>query len=249
MCIEMLETVHVACTSLSISLERRRRNFYLLRLRLHAFWIRTKLELRVADDAQIRSRARIQLAPRSRAKLVLGKGAIIDHDATIYLHSGEVHIGPGTHVRGNSVLSIRGRFEIGAESVISWGTVIHCGSAVTIGSKAGIAEHCTIADSVHFFTEPEKFFYHNTRHAPVVIGSNTWVASGVTITAGTTIGDHCILGSGAVVSRDVPDGHVVSAPRSEMRQGRLPWKAQEPKPPTTVPASEPDRLLTTGVPE
>lgn len=42
------------------------------------------------------------------------------------------------------------------------------------------------------------------------IGDGTWVASGATIVGGVTIGRHCIIAAGAVVTRDVPD-HVVMA--------------------------------------
>jgi acetyltransferase-like isoleucine patch superfamily enzyme len=237
--------------SLTTRVQRRRRDLLLFRLRARAVWNRVDLDLQVAEGAFIGRRVRIHLDPRSSAKLVVADGAVIHHDATIYLHSGEVHLGPGSHLRSNCVLNIRGRFELGEQSIIGWGTVIHCGSAVTIGAKVGVAENCTVADSVHFFTDPETFWYHNTRHAPVVIGSNTWVAAGVTITSGTTIGDYCILGSGAVVNHDVPSGHIVSAPRMQMREGRLPWKrkAQDVKQPTTAVVLPPDRIATTAAQE
>jgi UDP-3-O-[3-hydroxymyristoyl] glucosamine N-acyltransferase len=249
---KMFWTAHRVVGSMTTSIQRKRRALFLLRLRLHAIFIRTELDLQVADDVVIGRRVRIQLSPNSKAKLVLSRGVIIHPDAKIYLHSGEVLLGPATVLRSNSVLNIHGRFEMGSESQVSWGSVIHCGGSVTFGSKVGVSENCTVADSYHYFTEPNAFFYNNTRHSPVVIGDNTWLATGVTVTSGVTIGDHCIIGAGAVVSRDVPSGHVVSAPKSEMRDGRLRWnrkKAEIKQPTPADPPAEIARILASGVPE
>jgi maltose O-acetyltransferase len=42
---------------------------------------------------------------------------------------------------------------------------------------------------------------------------------------GVTIGDHCIIASNSVVTRDVPPGHLASGvPADDMKPIRLPWK-------------------------
>lgn len=41
---------------------------------------------------------------------------------------------------------------------------------------------------------------------PVVIGERTFVGVGATILPGVTIGADCIIGAGAIVSKDIPDG-------------------------------------------
>lgn len=41
--------------------------------------------------------------------------------------------------------------------------------------------------------------------APVIVGDNTWVASGSIICPGVTIGRNCVIGAGSVVTHDVPD--------------------------------------------
>jgi acetyltransferase-like isoleucine patch superfamily enzyme len=38
----------------------------------------------------------------------------------------------------------------------------------------------------------------------VVIGSFTYIGSGAIILPGSKIGDHCVIGAGAVVTSDVP---------------------------------------------
>ena len=39
---------------------------------------------------------------------------------------------------------------------------------------------------------------------PVRIGRNCWIAAGVTILPGVTIGDNSVIGAGSVVTRDIP---------------------------------------------
>jgi len=40
---------------------------------------------------------------------------------------------------------------------------------------------------------------------PIVIGDNVWLGSHVIILPGVTIGNNCVIGAGAVVTKDIPD--------------------------------------------
>src|SRR5574344_1860543 len=40
--------------------------------------------------------------------------------------------------------------------------------------------------------------------APITIGDNCWIAGDVTVCAGVTIGEGCVIGAGSVVTRDIP---------------------------------------------
>lgn len=83
---------------------------------------------------------------------------------------------------------------------------------VTIGDNVFFGPNCTIASPIHALMWQErnvKFkedgtVYDNEYGKPVTIGSNCWIASGVTILAGVTIGEGCVIGAGSVVSRDIP---------------------------------------------
>jgi maltose O-acetyltransferase len=44
---------------------------------------------------------------------------------------------------------------------------------------------------------------------PVLIGRNVWIGGGAIILPGVRIGDDAVVGAGAVVTRDVPQGATV----------------------------------------
>jgi len=46
--------------------------------------------------------------------------------------------------------------------------------------------------------------------APIVVGENSFIGMGAVILKGVTIGRDCIVGAFAVVTKDVPDGHIVA---------------------------------------
>lgn len=46
--------------------------------------------------------------------------------------------------------------------------------------------------------------------APIVIGDNTFIGTQAAILKGVTVGRDCIVGAFSVVTRDVPDGHIVA---------------------------------------
>lgn len=42
----------------------------------------------------------------------------------------------------------------------------------------------------------------------MVIGNRVWLASGVIVLPGVTVGDDCVIGAGSVVTKDIPAGSV-----------------------------------------
>jgi acetyltransferase-like isoleucine patch superfamily enzyme len=88
-----------------------------------------------------------------------------------------------------------------------------------------VAEHVTLADSSHFFTEPDEHFWHNVRKGSIEIGRNTWICPKVTVTRDVRIGSHCIVAAGSVVVDDIPDGSLASGVPATSRPMPLPWRA------------------------
>ncbi|HET6350927.1 MAG TPA: acyltransferase, partial [Coriobacteriia bacterium] len=102
------------------------------------------------------------------------------------------------------------------------------GSHVRIGDSSGIGansrvEAADIAEGViigpellalsrnHVFETPGVWIGHQgyTDRMPVHIGRGSWIGARVTILPGVRIGEFCVVGAGAVVTKDVPDYSVV----------------------------------------
>jgi acetyltransferase-like isoleucine patch superfamily enzyme len=82
---------------------------------------------------------------------------------------------------------------------------------LTIGSDVSIAHAATILTTEHDYTHAGVAI----RDAPVIeaavaVGNDVWIGAGARILAGVRIGDHAVVGAGAVVTRDVPAMRVVA---------------------------------------
>jgi acetyltransferase-like isoleucine patch superfamily enzyme len=56
--------------------------------------------------------------------------------------------------------------------------------------------------------------------SPISIGKNSWLGANVVVLPGVRIGQDCIIGAGAVVTRDVPDGLIAAGvPAEEVSKG------------------------------
>ena len=82
--------------------------------------------------------------------------------------------------------------------------------AIKIGDNARISEGVCIETGGLDFSKPPPY-PHTAK--PIVIGDGVWLGFGSTILGGVTIGDRSIIGSGVVVTKDVPpDSIIVSQP-------------------------------------
>ncbi|MCU1378735.1 MAG: putative transferase [Acidimicrobiales bacterium] len=204
---------------------RWRRSVLLARTRVVSRWYRAPIELDIAPDVRLGRHVRIELEPGTRNVLRIGPECQVLDRVLFMLKGGEVHIGRDARLRRDAALNVSGRFEMGDRTMLSFGCVVHCAEAVVLETMVVLSEYVTVADSRHFFTTADAWFYDNLQTAPVRIGANTWVCPRASIAAGVTIGSHCIIAANSLVKRDVPEGHIATGvPVDDLRPLRHGWR-------------------------
>lgn len=135
------------------------------------------------------------------------------------------YIGAGTFImcEDNSKLNIESSFiSEGAYVVAKSGGEININrsfigrNAVVVAMKMiNIKEHCQISEMVVIRDQDHKFDNPDTpvgqqgfNIMPIEIGANVWLGSKVTILKGVNIGDSAVVGSNAVVTKDIPSRSV-----------------------------------------
>lgn len=207
------------------AVHRIRRAWLVGRLRALAAWRRTELDLDIAPDLQVGRRVRVTVAPRSRLRIRIAPRCRIGDDVLLFLVAGEIDWDEDVQLRVRSALNLTGRFRCEGGNIFSYGTIIHCVESIRLGRWAGCAEYTTIADSAHFYSEPDVCVSENTVSAPIDIGVNVFLAPRVSVNRGVTIGDFTIVGPSSVVVGDLPGGVLASGvPATVARPLDLPWE-------------------------
>lgn len=118
---------------------------------------------------------------------------------------------------------------IGDETFV--GPFVEITRGVTVGARCKIESHSFICDSVTI--EDDVFVGHGAmftndlypknerrvRYLPTVVRRHASIGTNATIVGGVTIGEHAIIGAGAVVTRDAPAFSIVAGnPARVLRQ-------------------------------
>jgi len=202
-------------------------------LRLHAlhtfdrirFALRNRLtpELEIEPGASANfACARFALAKGSR--LVIRAGAITDRiPRALYIsvaEGAEVVIGPGAWLRTEidpvRIVAFQGaRIELGPDAFLN-GCHLSAKSKLRVdrGASVGLGTRVFDADQ-HDLDES-----HLEKISPVSIGEYTWIASGVTVLRGVTIGEHSVVGADSLVTHDIP-AHTLAFGRPARPRGEV----------------------------
>ena len=142
-------------------------------------------------------------------------------------------------------------FSVGEDTYITGPLRVDLGAAVRIGHRVQIGHHVAILTLDHEIGPAERRCGRLIA-APVEVGDGAWSGTNVTLLPGVEIGTGAIVGSGAVVSKDVAPNTFVAgvpaqfvrdldneAPLSQRRGRAAPALADEQTP--RVPRSRPAR--------
>lgn len=155
-------------------------------------------------------RLAIQIGPEAEVKF--GRFCWIGDGTKIRCHQGMVEIGPKTVMGQECTISAYQRVKIGAECVI--------------------ADRAMFIDFDHGVVEVERpIRSQGIYKRDVVIGSNVWIGYNACFLRGVRVGDNSIVGTNAVVTRDVPANAIVAGvPARVIRMREAPKRLRWPDP-------------------
>jgi acetyltransferase-like isoleucine patch superfamily enzyme len=138
-----------------------------------------------------------------------------------------VWIGDGTKIRCHE-----GTVEIGDKTVFGQECTISAYQRVRIGEQCVIADRAMFIDFDHGVTEVERpIRQQGIYKRDTIVGSNVWIGYGACVLRGVRVGDNSVIGTNAVVTKDVPANAVVGGvPARVLRMREAPTRLRWPDP-------------------
>jgi acetyltransferase-like isoleucine patch superfamily enzyme len=132
----------------------------------------------------------VQFEIGKHAKLHIGRWAWVGHGSKLRVHEGEVRIG--------------------AKTVMGQECTISAFQHVSIGRECIVADRVMLIDFDHGIVEVERpIRLQGIYKRDVRVGHNVWIGYGACILRGVTVGDNSVIGTGAVVTGEVPANAIV----------------------------------------
>lgn len=133
----------------------------------------------------------------------------------IFIHKGGVlEVGRNVEIEKN------GKIVIGKSAKLHIGNSVYMNQNVNIGclQEISIEDNCIFGPNVCIYDNNHKFSkdeISNTDYSTdkISIGKSSWIGANVIILKGSTIGKHCVIGAGCVISNSIPDYSIVSQER------------------------------------
>lgn len=153
-------------------------------------WLKLRWRGRLQTDGICFVCRGVQFEIGKDARVVLGRWSWLGHGTKVRAHEGEV--------------------VIGAKSVLGQECTISAYQHVSIGRECIVADRVMLIDFDHGVVEVERpIRLQGIYKRDVRVGHNVWIGYGACILRGVTVGDNSVIGTNAVVPKDVPANAVV----------------------------------------
>lgn len=150
--------------------------------RLWVRWFVNPFYHKKGNGATICRRTRMDVLPWNGFEL--GSNSTIEDFSTVNNGVGPVKIGDRTRIGlGNTIIG-----------------------PVTIGNDVRLAQNIVLSGLNHNYEDiSQPIHAQGVSTATIVVREETWIGANAVVVAGVTIGKHCIIAGGSVVTKDIPD--------------------------------------------
>jgi acetyltransferase-like isoleucine patch superfamily enzyme len=161
--------------------------------------------------------------------VVFGQGVVLRHPAKIRIADDVVvddlvlldakgssnrgiEIGSGVFLGRGTILSCKdGDIVLGDHVNIGFYSEVFSGSSVTVGASGLFAAYTYLVGGGHEFERSGVAVIEQPRRSRgIALGENVWLGTGAKVLDGVRIGSDVVVGAGAVVTEDLPDGVVAA---------------------------------------
>ena len=169
-------------------------------------WLKLRWRGRLQTDGICFICPGVQFEIGKHAKLHIGRWAWIGHGSKLRVHEGEVRIG--------------------AKTVMGQECTISAFQHVSIGRECIVADRVMLIDFDHGIVEVERpIRLQGIYKRDVRVGHNVWIGYGACVLRGVTVGDNSVIGTSAVVAKEVPANAIVGGvPARVIRMREAPRK-------------------------
>ncbi len=112
-------------------------------------------------------------------------------------------LGEASEIRPPFQCSYGAHISVGTGTFVNVGCIFLDIAAITIGDDVQIGPNVQLLTAIHPI-EPELRQAKWESAEPITIRDNVWLGGGVIVLPGVSIGEHTVVGAGAVVTRDLP---------------------------------------------
>ena len=178
-----------------------------------------------------------------------GKGTLIGRNVT-FRHVKKIRLGANVIIDDNCVIDAKGEsndgITIGDNVFIGRNTIVYCKNGdIELKSGVNISSFCTVFSSnkltigegtmiggYSYLLSGGEYDYADTgtrfadqsgmkTEGELTVGENCWLGARVTVLDAACIGNHCVIGAGAVVTRPLPpDSLALGVPAKSVRSLR-----------------------------
>jgi putative colanic acid biosynthesis acetyltransferase WcaF len=113
-------------------------------------------------------------------------------------------VGRGVHVYPGTKIWAPWNLELADECGVAKGAILYSQGKISIGRRAVISQGAHLVTGTHDYSRAG----FPLMTMPIYVGDHAWIAAEAFIHPGITIGNGCVIGARAVVTKDMPEWSV-----------------------------------------